>query len=52
MLEAGRTEARTVDLEKALDPGELAALRRAGVLRTEDREGFEEISRNRPRSPS
>jgi len=45
MLEAGRTDARTVDLEKALGASELAALRRAGVLRAEDREGFEEISR-------
>lgn len=45
MLEAGRTAARTVDLERALDASELAAMRRAGVLRTEDREGFEEISR-------
>lgn len=45
MLEAGRTEARTVDLEKSLGASELAALRRAGVLRAEDREGFEEISR-------
>jgi hypothetical protein len=45
MLEAGRTEARTVDLEKSLDAGELQALRRAGVLRADDRAGFEEISR-------
>jgi hypothetical protein len=45
MLEAGCTSARTVDLESALSAGELAALRRAGVLRPEDREGFEEISR-------
>src|SRR5580693_7567057 len=45
MLEAGRTEARTVDLERVLDASELSALRRAGVLRDEDREGFEEISR-------
>jgi hypothetical protein len=45
MLEAGRTEARTVDLEKSLAASELGALRRAGVLRDEDRVGFEEISR-------
>jgi hypothetical protein len=45
MLEAGRTDARTVDLEASLGAGELEALRRAGVLRAEDREGFEEISR-------
>jgi hypothetical protein len=45
MLESGHTAARTVDLERALDASELSALRRAGVLRAEDREGFEEISR-------
>ena len=45
MIEAGRTAARTVDLERALGGDELAALRSAGVLRAEDREGFEEISR-------
>jgi len=45
MLEAGRADARTVDLEKSVGATELAALRRAGVLRAEDREGFEEISR-------
>ena len=43
-VERGVPVVRTADLDPPLAPEELAALRGAGVLRDEGRDGFEEVS--------